>query len=124
MLFYVLFAVVFGFITFIIWPLMVYFVFRKYLCKRDELKAAGEWAIVTGPSEGIGRAFAELLSKEGLNVFLIGLKNSGLEAVAADLEKKYNVETKIFFADLVKASDNSMTFFIIYRKIFLMISYS
>ncbi|KAL5965034.1 Very-long-chain 3-oxoacyl-CoA reductase-B [Taenia solium] len=87
---------------FLLWPVLVYFVFRVFLCKRDDLKKAGEWTIITGATDGIGRAFAELLAKEGLNVFLISRTEAKLLAVAADLEKDYNVKTKIFVADFAR----------------------
>lgn len=102
MVFCLLLAVTLCFIIYLAWPYLLYFKLRKFMCKRGDLKKAGEWAIVTGPSEGIGRAFAELLAKEGLNIFLLGLGNSGLEEIASDLENKYNVQTKIFIADLIK----------------------
>lgn len=104
MIYYLLLAAVIYVTTIIAWPILVYFVIRAFLSKRIDLKKAGEWAIVTGPSEGIGRAFAELLAKEGLNTFLIGLANSGLEEVASELEKRYNIETRIFIADLIKVN--------------------
>ena len=102
MVFCLLLAVTLCLIIYLAWPYLLYFKLRKFMCKRGDLKKAGERAIVTGPSEGIGRAFAELLAKEGLNVFLLGLGNSGLEEIASDLENKYNVQTKIFIADLIK----------------------
>ncbi|VDM33785.1 unnamed protein product [Hydatigera taeniaeformis] len=81
---------------FLLWPVLVYFVFRMFLCKRGDLKKAGEWAIITGATDGIGRAFAEFLAKEGLNIFLISRTEAKLVAAAGELEKDYNVKTKIF----------------------------
>ncbi|KAH9281395.1 Very-long-chain 3-oxoacyl-CoA reductase [Echinococcus granulosus] len=89
-------------VIYLLWPVLVYFVFRIFLCKRGDLKKAGEWAIVTGATDGIGKAFAELLAKEGLNIFLISRTEAKLLAVAAELEKKYNVKTRIFVADFAK----------------------
>ena len=89
---------------FLLWPFLVYFVFRTFLCKRRDLKKAGEWAIVTGSTAGIGKGFAELLAKEGLNIFLISRNQEKLEEVAGELQMKYNVKTKIFAADLAKVS--------------------
>nr|CAH7752437.1 unnamed protein product [Callosobruchus chinensis] len=63
------------------------------------LKQMGKWAVVTGASDGIGKAYAEHLAKKGLNVVLISRTKSKLDDVAKDLEKKYNVETKTIAVD-------------------------
>ncbi|RTG90748.1 uncharacterized protein DC041_0010370, partial [Schistosoma bovis] len=49
------------------------FTLKKWcLSKRKTLRnQAGEWAVVTGGSSGIGEAYAEELAKEGLNIMLI-----------------------------------------------------
>ena len=94
------------FILYLLWPCFVYLMFRQCLCKRKNLKKAGEWAIVTGSTSGIGRAFAEILAKEGLNIFLISRDVTKLEKVAGELENIYKVKTRIFVADLAKVCSN------------------
>ncbi|CAH1103375.1 unnamed protein product [Psylliodes chrysocephalus] len=64
------------------------------------LKDAGKWAVVTGATDGIGKAYAEILAKKGLNVVLISRTQSKLEAVAKELGQKYSeVEFKTLVAD-------------------------
>ncbi|VDQ10878.1 unnamed protein product [Trichobilharzia regenti] len=69
-------------------------------------KRAGEWAIVTGASSGIGKAYAEELAKDGLNIMLIGNVEQQLFSVADELCQKYKIETKIVVADFTNVSIN------------------
>ncbi|CAH8855755.1 unnamed protein product [Trichobilharzia szidati] len=72
----------------------------KLCCsKRKYLRRAGQWAIVTGASSGIGKAYADELAKDGLNIMLIGNDEQQLFSVADELCKKYEIETKIVVAD-------------------------
>lgn len=61
------------------------------------------WALVTGASDGIGRAFAEELALRGFNVVLHGRNKEKLDIVKADLQKKHP-ETlfRILIADASK----------------------
>ena len=49
----------------------------------------GEWAIVTGCTQGIGKSYAEELAQRGLNVVLISRTQSKLDKVANELKTKY-----------------------------------
>ncbi|MBI3367017.1 MAG: SDR family NAD(P)-dependent oxidoreductase [Burkholderiales bacterium] len=46
----------------------------------------GGWAIVTGASSGIGRAYALALARRGLNLLLVARRTSELQALAAEIE--------------------------------------
>jgi short-subunit dehydrogenase len=60
----------------------------------------GPWGLVAGASEGLGAAFAEALARRGLSLILIARRLDKLEALAADLRKKYAVEVRTFSVDL------------------------
>ncbi|VDP56743.1 unnamed protein product [Schistosoma margrebowiei] len=79
------------------------FTLKKWcLSKRKTLRQAGEWAVVTGASSGIGEAYAEELAKEGLNIMLISNDEEQLSTVANRIENTYNVQTRIVVADFTK----------------------
>ncbi|MEO0557254.1 MAG: SDR family NAD(P)-dependent oxidoreductase [Bacteroidota bacterium] len=56
----------------------------------------GPWAIVTGASSGIGRAFAEALADQGVSLVLVARRESQLRQLADALP----VETRVVPADL------------------------
>src|SRR5262245_8371370 len=58
-----------------------------------ELNSYGPWAVVTGASSGIGRAFAEQLGAAGLNVVLAARSTDRLRSVGASLPGSHRVVT-------------------------------
>ncbi|CAH8577746.1 unnamed protein product [Schistosoma rodhaini] len=70
--------------------------------KRKTLRKAGEWAVVTGASSGIGEAYADELAKEGLNIMLISNDEEQLSCVANGIATTYNVQTLIVVAEFTK----------------------
>ncbi|KAF0697178.1 Aste57867_12172 [Aphanomyces stellatus] len=64
------------------------------------LKKMGKWAIVTGATDGIGKATAFELARKGLNVVLISRTQSKLDEVAKEITAKYaQVEVKTLSVD-------------------------
>ncbi|BFZ16086.1 hypothetical protein BsWGS_19125 [Bradybaena similaris] len=75
------------------------YVFAQLLGLSADLKKAGAWAVVTGSTDGIGKAYAEQLAARGLNVVLISRTLSKLTDLAREIESKYGVKTRVVAAD-------------------------
>ena len=50
----------------------------------QETFGKGEWAVITGASEGIGREYALQLAKAGFNLILVSRTTANLERVASE----------------------------------------
>ena len=59
-----------------------------------------KWALVTGPTAGIGAAYAKLLAAKGFNLVLVSRDLKRLGQTAADLTAKHAIETQVLSADL------------------------
>ncbi|KAK6184100.1 hypothetical protein SNE40_006632 [Patella caerulea] len=68
-----------------------------------DLKKAGSWAVVTGCTDGIGKAYAEQLAERGINVVLISRTASKLDDLAKEIESKYKVQTRVVAVDFTRA---------------------
>lgn len=70
------------------------------------LKEYGSWAVVTGSTDGIGKALAFEMASLGLNLVLVGRNPSKLEATSNGIRQKYGdkVEIKNIVMDLAKLS--------------------
>ncbi|CAD5116845.1 DgyrCDS5689 [Dimorphilus gyrociliatus] len=78
------------------------FVRQFFLSNNFNFKACGEWAVVTGATDGIGKAYACQLAERGMKICLISRNPKKLARVAKELESQYNVETKTIAADCCK----------------------
>jgi len=63
----------------------------------------GAWAVVTGASDGIGKAYALTLAKRGFNILLISRTQSKLDEVATEIKAKHKVKTEVHVADFAAA---------------------
>jgi len=70
-----------------------------------DVRRLGEWAIVTGATDGIGKGYAQQLAKRGLNIVLVSRTPYKLQNVAAEIETKYKVNTKIVDIDFTGDED-------------------
>ncbi|KAM9817179.1 very-long-chain 3-oxoacyl-CoA reductase-B [Neosynchiropus ocellatus] len=59
----------------------------------------GKWAVVTGATDGIGKAYAEELARRGFAIVLVSRTQEKLDDVSKAIESKYGVETKTIAAD-------------------------
>ncbi|XP_030527407.2 very-long-chain 3-oxoacyl-CoA reductase 1-like [Rhodamnia argentea] len=75
-----------------------------FLRKLKNLRAYGSWAVITGPTDGIGKALAFELASVGLNLVLAGQNPSKLEPTSSKLRERYGptIEVKTVIADFAK----------------------
>jgi len=66
------------------------------------------YAIVTGPTSGIGLAFANELSRIGFDVCLIGRDQKRLEALKKNIERDYNTHPLIIEHDFYEGSSEKL----------------
>ena len=70
------------------------------LCNSENFVSRfGTWAIVTGCTQGIGRAYVSALAGRGMNIVLVSRGEKVLEKLATEVEEEFKVKTLIIVAD-------------------------
>ncbi|KAI8054998.1 hypothetical protein BDF22DRAFT_674774 [Syncephalis plumigaleata] len=64
----------------------------------------GAWAVITGCTDGIGKAYANQLAAAGFNVVLVSRTLAKLQNLKQEIEAKYRVETKVVTIDFAQAN--------------------
>ncbi len=64
----------------------------------------GSWALVTGASDGLGKAFAQELATHGFNLLLVSRTQTKLDRLKAELAP-HGVEVRTLAVDLADGSD-------------------
>lgn len=62
----------------------------------------GPWAVVTGASDGIGRAFATQLASAGVNLVLVARRRTVLEELASELQRAHGITCDVLDIDLAR----------------------
>ena len=80
----------------------------------------GSWGVVTGATDGIGKAAALYLGRQGFNVVLMSRTQAKLEAVAKEIEQAAKqagktIKTRVIQIDFTKTYD-AATFGKIYEE--------
>jgi len=70
-----------------------------------DLGMTGKKAVVTGASEGIGKAIARALAREGVDVAICARRREPLDAAAAEIAKETGSKIFAIPADLTKPDD-------------------
>ncbi|XP_060769416.1 hydroxysteroid (20-beta) dehydrogenase 2 [Neoarius graeffei] len=79
--------------------------FKVYVLSKiwpEDLRGYGQWAVVTGSTAGIGRAYAIELARRGLDIVLISRTQEKLHRVAEEIESRYQRQTRIIQADFTE----------------------
>ena len=59
---------------------------------RDNLKSTyGDWCLVAGAAEGLGKAFSRSLAREGLNLILVDRQKDSLDTLAGQLRSEFGI---------------------------------
>ncbi len=65
----------------------------------------GKYALITGATSGIGKAFAFEFAREGYNLIITGRRNAEINRFAAELRIKYRIRVDVFIGDLAVKKD-------------------
>ncbi|XP_061596892.1 hydroxysteroid (20-beta) dehydrogenase 2 [Cololabis saira] len=79
--------------------------FREFFLSeywRVDLREYGQWAVVTGATSGIGRAYASELARRGLDLVLIGRSDDKLQMAAKEIENEYGQKTRTIQVDFTE----------------------
>uniref|UniRef100_A0A061QPS4 Beta-keto reductase n=1 Tax=Tetraselmis sp. GSL018 TaxID=582737 RepID=A0A061QPS4_9CHLO len=81
-------------------------IWRYFIRPGKDLKVYGKWAIVTGATDGIGKALCQELAKRRINVVLISRTESRLQELSSSLEDKYQIQTRYIVLDFTEPSED------------------
>ncbi|PWA49930.1 beta-ketoacyl reductase 2 [Artemisia annua] len=80
-------------------------VFINFIRPPKNLKNYGSWALITGATDGIGKAFAFQLAQKGLDLILVSRNLAKLKQVSNEITSKHpTTKIKVFEVDF--AGDN------------------
>ncbi|EPS70494.1 hypothetical protein M569_04268, partial [Genlisea aurea] len=75
-------------------------IYVSFLRPGKNLKSYGSWALVTGPTDGIGKSFAFQLAGKGLNLILVARNPDKLREVSQSIRSKHgSVQVKTVVVD-------------------------
>ena len=76
------------------------FAWRHFLRPSKDLRKYGKWAVVTGATDGIGKAYAFELARKGQSVLLISRTQSKLDSTAEEIRSKHSgIEVRVLAID-------------------------
>ncbi|KAL5552705.1 hypothetical protein UlMin_040106 [Ulmus minor] len=79
--------------------LLKWVLFTFLIGRPKKLKSYGSWAMVTGATDGIGKAFAFKLANQGLNLVLVSRNSNKLRSVSKEIQLDYpntRIKTVVF----------------------------
>ncbi|CAJ2667965.1 unnamed protein product [Trifolium pratense] len=89
--------------------ILLNWVYVNFLRQPKNLKKYGSWALVTGPTDGIGKSFAFELARKGLNLILVGRNPDKLKDVSDSVKAKFGkTEVKTVVVDFAGDLDEGV----------------
>lgn len=85
--------------------IIVYFLGVKFYLFGKDVKIKekfGEWAVITGATDGIGLGYAKELAKQGVNLIIISRSEEKLNKTEKELTSTYNIKVKTYQMNLVE----------------------
>lgn len=70
-----------------------------------DVTSQGKWAVVTGATDGLGKAFARALANKGLDIVLVSRNLEKLEDTAMEIKQTFGVDTRVIEADLTEGQE-------------------
>lgn len=59
----------------------------------------GEWGVILGATEGMGKSMSEAIAAKGMSVVLVGRREENLKELGKEISEKYGVDHKVVRAD-------------------------
>lgn len=79
---------------------LVRWIFKVLLRPAKDLRSYGSWALITGSTDGIGKAFAFKLAENGLNLVLVSRSSPNLKRVSSEIQTRFpDIKIKLFELD-------------------------
>ena len=86
-----------------IWKFILQFIVPLFGYTHD-LRKYGDWAIITGCTDGIGLQYALQLAAKGFNIVLISRSEDKLQTISKKITEAFNVKIKIIVYDFAKVN--------------------
>jgi len=93
---------------YLLYKVVRFFVLRRIYSTGEALVARhkGEWALVTGSSQGLGKAYAIALARRQINVVLAARSENLMQDLAKQLSEQYGVQTRVVVLDAYKFKED------------------
>src|SRR4051812_9431925 len=75
---------------------------RETIGSNQEQNLATRWALITGASAGFGKAIAEKLASEGVNLFICARRAERLQELKSQLERSHGIKVVPLVFDISK----------------------
>jgi len=85
-----------------LWKILRCYVLALFFRTTVDLRKYGEWVIVTGATDGIGKEYARQFARRGFNIVLISRTAEKLHRVQKEIEEEFNVATIVIIFDFDK----------------------